>query len=87
MISGVTSSGPHPGLSPLPSLSHFPQPSLSVTLTQSSGLHSRGSVDRVPEQAVPRHGEAHHTRHARAWGDMLGQKAGRDGLKLALLRS
>lgn len=35
-------------------------------LTLAGALHPRGRVDGVPEEAVPRHGEAHDARHAGA---------------------
>lgn len=59
---------------PAPSWTPRPRPrsrgrAPRLALTQPGGLHARGGVDRVPEQAVPRHGEAHHARHARACGD------------------
>ena len=36
-----------------------------VILTLAGALHARGRVDGVSEEAVARHGAAHHPRHAR----------------------
>ena len=38
---------------------------LDAVLTMPVGLHARGGVDGVAEQAVTRHGQADHSRHHR----------------------
>lgn len=38
-----------------------------VTLTQPSGFHAGGSVDRVSKKAVPRHGQTHHPGNTGPW--------------------